>query len=445
MKKFNMILQFTIIVVFIFMLIVMEKHADAVGSFARQTGLSCYACHTVYPELTPAGRAFKLNGYNMGKTSTDNFPPLAAALAISYTNQKSLNNRVDPYDNDPAAQTNIPQWAAVWYGGKIYDRIGALAQFNYDGVGNNITVNMSDVRYANKLDLGNSTLIYGITVNNDPTIEDVWNTVPVWRFPQSASAVAAMPSAATLIDGPLFLKVGGIGIYGYWNNLIYAEASVYRTSNSGITKPFSAGTTVDVVTDGAVPYWRLALQKQWEQHSFEIGTYGLIADVFPGGLTNGPTDRFSDTAFDAQYQYISGNHVLSLLGSFIYEWQSRDGSYLLGLAANKSDTLYTWHAAANYYYRSPYGTIGGTFGYLQTLGSTDIMLYSPADTTGSYNGEPDSRGYIIELDYLPWEKLKISAQYIIYDKFNGSDRNYDGFGRNASDNNTFYLAFTVHF
>ncbi len=73
------------------------------------------------------------------------------------------------------------------------------------------------------------------------------------------------------------------------------------------------------------------------------------------------------------------------------------------------------------------------------------MLYSPADTTGSYNGEPDSRGYIIELDYLPWEKLKISAQYIIYDKFNGSDRNYDGFGRNASDNNTFYLAFTGTF
>ena len=37
--------------------------AQAVPSFARQTGMACAACHTVYPELTPFGREFKLNGY----------------------------------------------------------------------------------------------------------------------------------------------------------------------------------------------------------------------------------------------------------------------------------------------------------------------------------------------------------------------------------------------
>ena len=35
----------------------------AVPSFARQTGMACAACHTVFPELTPFGREFKLNGY----------------------------------------------------------------------------------------------------------------------------------------------------------------------------------------------------------------------------------------------------------------------------------------------------------------------------------------------------------------------------------------------
>src|SRR5580704_17130056 len=35
----------------------------AVPSFARQTGMTCAACHTVFPELTPFGREFKLNGY----------------------------------------------------------------------------------------------------------------------------------------------------------------------------------------------------------------------------------------------------------------------------------------------------------------------------------------------------------------------------------------------
>ena len=37
--------------------------AQAVPSFARQTGMACEACHTVWPELTHFGRTFKANGY----------------------------------------------------------------------------------------------------------------------------------------------------------------------------------------------------------------------------------------------------------------------------------------------------------------------------------------------------------------------------------------------
>src|SRR5215467_15371032 len=48
-----------------------SRDAFAVPSFARQTGLACEACHTVFPELTPFGRAFKLNGYLI-----DNLPQI---------------------------------------------------------------------------------------------------------------------------------------------------------------------------------------------------------------------------------------------------------------------------------------------------------------------------------------------------------------------------------
>src|SRR5579872_3705775 len=37
----------------------------AVPSHARQTGMACQACHTIFPELTPFGRLFKLNGYEI--------------------------------------------------------------------------------------------------------------------------------------------------------------------------------------------------------------------------------------------------------------------------------------------------------------------------------------------------------------------------------------------
>src|ERR1700726_2216960 len=39
--------------------------AEAVPSFARQTGQPCASCHTAFPELTPFGRRFKLGGYTL--------------------------------------------------------------------------------------------------------------------------------------------------------------------------------------------------------------------------------------------------------------------------------------------------------------------------------------------------------------------------------------------
>ena len=45
--------------------IVCAHPAQALPIFARQTGMACLACHTVYPELTHFGRMFKLNGYQL--------------------------------------------------------------------------------------------------------------------------------------------------------------------------------------------------------------------------------------------------------------------------------------------------------------------------------------------------------------------------------------------
>src|ERR1035441_5726565 len=40
--------------------------ADALPSFARQTGQPCGTCHTDFPGLTPYGRKFKMLGYTVG-------------------------------------------------------------------------------------------------------------------------------------------------------------------------------------------------------------------------------------------------------------------------------------------------------------------------------------------------------------------------------------------
>ena len=40
---------------------------------------------------------------------------------------------------------------------------------------------------------------------------------------------------------------------------------------------------------------------------------------------------------------------------------------------------------------------------------------------------------------MPWLNTKLTAQFTQYSKFNGASSNYDGLGRNASDNNSIYL------
>jgi hypothetical protein len=50
------------------------RPAQALPSYARQSGQQCAACHDGFPQLTPYGRQFKLNGYTF-TGGTSNLPP----------------------------------------------------------------------------------------------------------------------------------------------------------------------------------------------------------------------------------------------------------------------------------------------------------------------------------------------------------------------------------
>jgi len=382
-------------------------------------------------------------------------------VQASFTNAKGLTSGVAPFDatNRATDKVNLPQQVSLFYGGRIYDNVGAFVQGTYDGVSNKIFLDITDIRYSNNTLVWDKNLIYGLTLNNSPTAQDVWNTTPAWGFPFASSGVASTPAAGTMIDGALDQQVGGIGAYVFWNNLIYLEGTLYRTARNGITQPLGAGTTTEQVVDGAAPYWRLALEQRWQNHFFTIGTYGMQADILPSGNTSGPADRFTDIAFDAQYEYMgtiqaehmqehmqmdnehkaeAGKHIITAHATWIHEHQDWKASFPLGNTSNPSDFLNTFRMNLNYYYRSHLGDIGGSTGYFSTTGRTDPLLYSSSEVDGSRTGRPNSDGFILEADYRPWEMTKISLQYILYDKFNGAHSDYDGFGRNASDNNTLY-------
>lgn len=79
-------------------------------------------------------------------------------------------------------------------------------------------------------------------------------------------------------------------------------------------------------------------------------------------------------------------------------------------------------------------------------GKRDTLLYPAEELEGSANGSPNSRGYTVQLEYVPFGKLdspgrpwlnaRVGLQYTGYDKFNGRSSDYDGTGCDAHDNNT---------
>ena len=415
--------------------------AQAIPSFTRQTGRPCSGCHTVFPELTPYGRAFKLGGFVEGdKLESKSFPlnlPISVSTIVSRNSTRSTGDTPD--DSFPRNRDVIVQEASIYYGGKIAGNFGALAQYKYNGIEHKSAIEMADIRYGNEIALGkDSALLYGVTLNNNPSIADIYNSSPMWGFPHNGADVAIMPNARTLVDNTLFAQVGGVGAYGLWNDLVYAEFAVYRRADKGLFRPFSQGVTIANAVQGNAPYWRVALQNESKPHSFMVGMFGMTGDIFPDPtVLSGPTDRFKDIGLDGQYQFINGDHVFTAHATWIREKQEWNASFPGGMTSNPSDTLRTSRADMHYYYRRQWG---GGIQYFSTSGDADATRYNTGDpVTGSISGSPNTKGWLVDLNYLPLQNIKIGVRYTAYNSFNGSSTDYAGAGRNAKDNNSLFL------
>ena len=424
--------------------------ANAVPAFARQTGQNCVACHVSFPELTPYGRWFKLSGYTIGERQ---IIPLAMMAQVGRTTIK--NN-----DDGTATGTLVTardrafalNGASVFLAGKATDNIGGFVQWtysqNYNTDGTSVGhsgIDNTDLRWVGRLgsaDADTVKLLYGLTVHNNPTAQDVWNSTPAFGFPFTASPTAVGPTAGTQIEGALGQQVAGIGAYAFYDKTWYGELTAYRTAD----KMFSilrAGQ--DINTPGGVarlqgynPYVRLAYNKEWGAHSLMLGAFGMRVDRYLDNTDpNSGTDRYADRGVDAQYQYIANPHTFTAQARYIKERQDYRTSFVQGLTSNPSDTLNSSRVKATYYYEHQYGA---TLSHFSLKGSADATLYPSGAVTGSANGSPDSRGYLLELDYLPVQNVRLMLQYTAYNKFNGGGSGYDGVTtRSPRDNNTLFF------
>lgn len=428
--------------------------ADALPAFARQTGQNCIACHAggQFPELTPYGRLFKLTGYTVGARSLP-----VAVMAVASMSRVRNTSSPDPSADFPKDGAALFQTGSVFLAGKVSDNVGLFLQATYDNYESQDAVNGRwhgkwtsdniDLRYADHwIDPGRD-LIVGLSLNNNPSVADPWNTAPAWIDYVPTRFGFTGPSAAPVI-AQLGQQAAGVGAYAFWNKGLYAEVAGYQTAN-GAWSILSQGISDADQTKlrGTNPYVRLALTREWGAHNAMVGLLGMNADVYPDNVhPGGPVTRYRDRGVDAQYQYLLDPHTVTAQLSYIRE--TIDGGDLSGVASNAANTLRQLKLKASYVHRAKFG---GSLGFFNTTGSSDSVLYpsglselapappSPTPVSGNVANSPTTRGWIPELFWIPTQYVRVGAQYFAFDRFNGAKRNYDGAGRDASANNTLFV------
>jgi len=216
----------------------------------------------------------------------------------------------------------------------------------------------------------------------------------------------------------------------------------FRAQNALGTDPFGAPG----LFDGTAPYWRVALEPQWGNHSLMVGAFGMSFSVHPWldpSFATGTTgtfpqsDKFTDTGFDSQYQYQGENYWLTLRGSYIREFQRLDASFPNALSANPTNELNSLRLQASVAYGGD-NRFAFTGQYFDIWGTSDAIAYG-----GLASGlSPNSNGWIGELAYIPfgtsqapgwpWLNVRVGLQYTYYNEFEGTTVG-------AHDHNTLFL------
>jgi hypothetical protein len=435
--------------------LLVARPAEAIPAFAQQTGQPCTACHigAFGPQLTPTGRAFKEGGYTQGGgEGIASYIPLSlmGITSFNHTNTSLPGDQI-PHHYGASDNFSLDQVSA-FIGGHIGEHTGGMIQLTWSDIENSSNVDNADLRpYVTTFRLGGKDVVVGTTLNNNPTVQDPYNTTFAWGFPYVASGLAPSPSATPFLDGAFAGNSIGATVYGVWDNKLYLEAGIYNTFSPWLNARFGNDFAIGS-TSSPAPYLRAAYEWQWGNSAAHVGALFMHTDVHPPtgepfrttSINGG--DHYTDYAFDAGYQFLGdGTHIATVQGIYTHEDQN--------LKATSTDSGFGAHSSLNqirlnasYWYRNTYGV---TAGWQKTWGPANPVLFAPGEITGSANGRPDSNAFIFEADWVPFGKetsvwapflnMKLGIQYIAYTQFNGGTKNYDGFGRNASDNNTLFL------
>jgi hypothetical protein len=162
-----------------------------------------------------------------------------------------------------------------------------------------------------------------------------------------------------------------------------------------------------------------------------VGATGMVARVYDDSadISDPATiGQYNSQGFDAQYQYLLNPHTVTAQLAYM----KTDQRYSENTFSGGSDTTSTTRAKLTYTYQAKYG---GSVSAFDRTGSNNILQVDP---TGDHP-DPTTNGMTYEAFFIPKQNVRIGVQYTTYNTYQGASSNYDGAGRNASDNNSMFL------
>jgi len=377
----------------------------------------------------------------------------------------------------------LPEELNVFVAGKITEQVGSNVKltvnainttplFSTSGVqtgtkvSKDVFLDNSEIRFAQSAQLNKTPMVWGGTLNNAPSTQDLWSTTPGHGFPYRSSSLLnawgmGQFGPTAMLDGGMNSQVLGVGMFAMLDDVWYAEFTSYHGSKTAIPA-LEVANANNAISTSNNPYWRLAWNPVVGPKSWMLGTFGMISKLSRDRLVTGSSSgKYTDIGMDAQYQFITPSHSWSAQASLTQEkvdWSPRS----VGTNHDAQvSTLTTFKTKVTYDFARTYGATW--FGFASN-GSTDSLYWAynsnPSVTTGacnqnssllaycSSNGMPNTAGQGFEIYYAPIPQLRINLQQTYYRSFLGGRTfidNTSGNSRAASDNNLTYLYATYSY
>ncbi|MCL4558388.1 MAG: hypothetical protein M1491_07135 [Deltaproteobacteria bacterium] len=451
----------------------LPESAQAIPSYARQTGFACDICHTVYPHLTPFGREFKMHGYVMDtaecvevKGSTkmcgvdiNRIPMVSARIVSMWSNQAGGDNGAVPRGVTTAGQgfmsfpsgyndtetLNLIGDSSIYFGGKIAPYMGTFLEFTgINDEGGNLGLGAVDFAIAAPDTMvGGKSFIYGIRGVDDVFTGDPTNSLGMWGL---TSQLMGMSTHNTLYD-PNRAMVEGSEIYGMWGD--FSDGGIFGTV--GLYHPTGSQTAGSFVQAGIAGSGKLNTSKVDEAvrlayffpkygnlyaeigASGYFGKEGMMAPTTSTIANPNYTDNYYNVGIDLQVQYIGDENLAELFA--IYQNQNDSSFYgqdmYSGTDYGTSGTSVQrsgFGLMADYYYERTYGV------YVKYL-----------DQSSSKVRDMDVNGTIIGLSWYPWENVQLMIEQALFGTYNPGLAQYGSTSLAASDFNVTSIKFEFLF